>query len=76
MVTPSVSAPHFVTPSMGILLPFLRRIKVSTFWSSLFLNFMWFVNCIFGILNFWAKIHLSVSAYQVSSFVFGLPHSG
>jgi hypothetical protein len=30
-----------------------------------------------GILGFWANIHLSeVSAYQVTSFVIGLPHSG
>jgi hypothetical protein len=28
------------------------------------------------ILSFWANIHLSVSAYHVCSFVFGLPHSG
>jgi hypothetical protein len=30
---------------MGILFPFLRRIKISTLWSSFFLRFMWFVNC-------------------------------
>jgi hypothetical protein len=37
MVIPSVSASHFVslTP-MGILFPLLRRIKVSTLWSSFF----------------------------------------
>jgi hypothetical protein len=28
------------------------------------------------ILSFWANIHLSVSAYHVSSFVIVLPHSG
>jgi hypothetical protein len=28
------------------------------------------------ILNFWANIHLSVSAYHVCSFVIGLPHLG
>jgi hypothetical protein len=52
MVLPSVSAPHFVsvTPSMGILFPLLRRIKVSTLWSS-FLSFMCFVNCILDILS-------------------------
>ena len=33
------------------------------------------VNFILGILNFWANIHLSVSAYHVFSFVIGLPHS-
>jgi hypothetical protein len=43
-VIPSVSAPHFVsvTLSMGILFPFLRRIKVSTLCSSFFLSFVWF----------------------------------
>ena len=34
------------------------------------LSFMCFANCIFVILNFWANIHLQVSAYQVTSFVF------
>jgi hypothetical protein len=77
MVLPSVSAPNFVfvTPSMGILFPILRRDEVSTLWSSFFLGFMCFANCILGILGFWANIHLSVSAYHVSSFVIGLPHS-
>jgi uncharacterized membrane protein len=77
MVHPFVSAPNFVsvTPSMGILFPILRRNKVSTCWSS-FLIFLCFANCILGILSFWANIHLSVSANQVSSFVIGLPHSG
>jgi hypothetical protein len=77
MVLPSVSAPNFVsvTPSMGILFPLLRRIEVSTLWSS-FLSFMCFANCILGILSFWANIHLSVSAYPVWSFVIGLPHLG
>jgi hypothetical protein len=78
MVDPFVSAPNFVsvTPSMGILFPILRRNEVSTLWSSFFLIFLCFANCLFGILSFWANIHLSVSAYQVSSFVIGLPHSG
>jgi hypothetical protein len=63
----SISASHFVsvTPSMGILFPLLRRIKVSTLWSSFFLSFMHFVNCIFGIPNFWSNIYLTVSAYHV-----------
>ena len=52
----------------------LRRRQVSTFWSS-FLSFMCFVNCILGSLSFWATIHLSVNAYHVCSFVFGLPQS-
>jgi hypothetical protein len=42
------------------LFPILKRTKVSTFWSSFFLSFMWPVNYILGILSFWAKIHLSV----------------
>ena len=37
---------------------------------------MCFANCILDILNFWTKIHLSVSAYHLSSFVNGLTHSG
>jgi len=43
-----VSAPNFVsvTPSMGVLFPILRRGKVSTLWSSFFLSFMCFANCI------------------------------
>ena len=41
MVLPSISTPNFVfvTPSMGILFPILRRSEVSTLWSS-FLSFM------------------------------------
>jgi hypothetical protein len=60
---------------MGVLIHLLRRIEVSTLWSS-FLSFMWSVNYILGIMNFWANIHLLVSAYHVCSFVVGLPHSG
>jgi hypothetical protein len=73
MVHPFVSAPNFisVTPSMGILLPILRRNEVSTCWSSFFLIFLCFANCILDILSFWANIHLLVSAYQVSTFVIG-----
>jgi hypothetical protein len=56
--------------------PILRRNKVPTLWSSFFLSFMCFVNCILGILNFSANIPLSVSAYHVCFFVIGLPHSG
>jgi hypothetical protein len=54
---PSVSAPHFVSPPMGILFPLLRRTEVSILWSSFFLSFMWSVNCILGILSIWANIH-------------------
>jgi hypothetical protein len=73
MVHPFISAPNFVsvTPSMGILFPILRKSEVSTLWSFFFLHFMCFANCILGILSFWANIHLSVSAYHVSSFVMG-----
>jgi hypothetical protein len=74
-IHPFVLAPNFVsvTPSMGILFSILRRNEVSTCWSSLFLIFLCFANCILGILSFWANIHLPVSAYQVTSFVIGLP---
>jgi hypothetical protein len=78
MVLPSISALNFVsvTLSMGILFPLLRRIEVSTLWSSFFLSFICFANCILGILSFWANTHLTVSAYHVCSFVIGLSHSG
>jgi hypothetical protein len=78
MIIPSVSAPNFVSvsPSVGILFPLLRRMKVSILWSSFSLSFMCFANYILGILSFWANIHLSVSAYHVCSFVIGLPHLG
>jgi hypothetical protein len=64
MVILSVSDPHFVsvTPSMGILFPLLRRSEVSILWSSLFMSFMYFANCILSIPSLWANIHLSVSA--------------
>jgi hypothetical protein len=60
MVLPSISAQNFVsvTPSMDILFPILRRIEVSTLWSSFFLSFMCFANCILGILSFWASISI------------------
>ena len=73
MVIPSVSTPHFVsvTPSMGVLFPLLRKIRLSKLWASLLLSFMWFVICILAFHSFWADIHLSVSAYHVFSFVIG-----
>jgi hypothetical protein len=76
MVHTSVLAPNFVsvTPSMGILFRILRRNEVSTLWSPFFLIFLCFANCILGIISFWANSHLSESAYQVTSFVIGLPH--
>jgi hypothetical protein len=60
---------------MGILFTILRRNEVFMHWSS-FLIFLCIANCILGILGFWDNIHLPVSAYQVTSFVIGLPHSG
>jgi hypothetical protein len=50
MVHPFVTAPNFVsvTPSVGVLFLVLRRGKVSTLWSSFFLSFMCFANCITG----------------------------
>jgi hypothetical protein len=63
MVHPFVSAPNFVsvTPSMGILFPIRRRNEVSIGWSSFFLIFLCFANCILGILSFWANIHLMIN---------------
>jgi hypothetical protein len=77
VVHPFVSAPNFVsvTPSMGVLFQILRRVKVTTFWSSFFLSFMYFETCNLAILSFWANIHLSVSTYHVNSFVIELTHS-
>ena len=48
MVHPFVSAPKVVsvTPSMGVLFPILRRGTVSKLWSSFFLSFMCFADCI------------------------------
>ena len=62
--------------SMGILIPLLRRTEVSTLWYTFFLSFIWSVNYILGIPNFWANIHLSVTAFHVCSFVTELPHLG
>jgi hypothetical protein len=50
---------------MGILFILLRRNEVATRWSSFFLSFIRFANCILGSLSFWANSHLSVSAYKV-----------
>jgi hypothetical protein len=48
MVRSFISAPNFVsvTPSIGVLFPILRRGKVSKLWSSFFMSFMSFTNCI------------------------------
>ena len=77
IVHPFILAPNFVsvTPFMGILFQILRKNEISTRWSSFFLIFLCFANCILYILSFWANIHLSLSVYQVSYFVIGLPHS-
>jgi hypothetical protein len=44
---------------------------VSTYWSSFFLSFMCFANCILylGYSKFMGYIHLSVNTYHLSSFV-------
>jgi hypothetical protein len=65
MAFPSVSASYCVSvsPLLSILFPLLRRIEVFTLWSS-FLSFMWSVNYILGILNFWANIHLSFTSEE------------
>jgi hypothetical protein len=46
----------------GYFIPILRRSKVFILWSSLFLSFLYFANCILDILSFWANICLPVSA--------------
>jgi hypothetical protein len=78
IVHPFVLAPNIVSviPSMGVLFPILRRNELSTHWSFLFLIFLCFGSCIFGILGFWANIHSSLSAYQATSFVIVLHYSG
>ena len=78
MVIPLVSAPNFVsvTPPMRIFFPILNSINVSTLWSSFFLSFIYFANCILGIWIFWPNIDLTVGVYHVCSFVIGLPHLG
>ena len=52
IIHPFVLAPNFasVTPFMGILFPILRRNEVPTHFSSLFLIFLCFENCILGVL--------------------------
>jgi hypothetical protein len=74
----SVSALHSVTivPPVTVLTPIQRSTEASTLSSSFFLSFIWSVDCILSIPNFWGNIHFSVSAYHVCSFVTGLPHSG
>jgi hypothetical protein len=63
MVHPFILAPDFVsvTPSMGVLFPILRRNVVSTLWSSFFMIFLCFANCIFDTLSFWGLISECIS---------------
>ena len=77
MAFPSGSASHFISlfAPLSILFTLLKSTEESTFWSSFFLIFIWSVNGILGILNFWANIHLSVIAYHVCSFMTELSHS-
>ena len=74
MSFPLVSAPHFVSvfPPMRILFPLLRRIKVSTLWSSFFSSYIWFVNCVLGILRFWATCVAETEGKAIQR----LPHLG
>jgi hypothetical protein len=51
--------------------PLLKMTKAPTLWSFFFLCFIWSVNCILGIWNLWANIHLSVIAYNVCSLWLG-----
>ena len=80
IIHPFILAPNFVsvTPFMGILFPIIRKNEESIYWSSLFLIFLCFANCILGVLCFWANIHLSVSVHLMTffffSFVIGLRH--
>jgi hypothetical protein len=70
MAFASVSAPHFVFifPSMSILFTLLRGTEVSILCSSFFLGFIWSVNCILGILNFWANmLHCVYSSHIYNS---------
>jgi hypothetical protein len=59
MAFPSVSAPHFVTPPMGILFPLLRRIKVARSWKESrcpsteeWIQKMWYVYTIGVLLGY------------------------
>jgi hypothetical protein len=78
MVHPLLLAPNLlsVIPFMDILFHVLRKNEVYMLWTSFLLIFLCFADFILVILSFWANIYLSVSAYQASSFVIGLPHSG
>jgi hypothetical protein len=68
MTFPLVLAPHFVSifPLVSILFPLLRSSEVSTLWSSFYLSFIWSVNCVLGILNFWTNIHVFVTSFKLT----------
>lgn len=72
-----VSAPNFVsaTPSMSILFPILKRNEVSILWSSFFLSFMCFANCILCNLSSWVNIHLTVSSRHNKTCIY-TTHTG
>jgi hypothetical protein len=67
MAFPSVSAPHFVSifSPVSIFFHLLRSTEASTLWSSFLLGFIWSVNWILGVLNFWVHIKVSESAYPM-----------
>jgi hypothetical protein len=58
------------------LFPIPSRTEASILCSSSFLSFTWSMTCFMGILSFVPRIHVSVSVYNVCSFVTELPHSG
>ena len=77
MVMPSFSAPNLVsiTPSMGIFPPSKKDQIVHTL-VFLLLEFYVFFKWYLGYSEFWANMHLSVSAYHVCSLEIGLSHLG
>jgi hypothetical protein len=78
MVHPFVSAPNFVyvTPSMGVFFPILRRGKVTTLWSSFYFSFLCFAICIFFFPFFIRYLaHLHFQWYTKSPPYPPTPHS-
>ena len=59
-------SPYFL---LCVFVPPSKKDQAPTLWSP-FLRFIWSVNCILGILRFWAKIYLLVSAYSVWFILF------
>jgi hypothetical protein len=81
LILPSFPPPPFFLPSPSlphviILFPIPSRTEASILCSSSFLSFTWSMTCFMGILSFVPRIHVSVSVYNVCSFVTELPHSG